>query len=172
MFNVTKSCVRPTAKILSSRPSFIVRALSTSTATCAGKKEGDISSVFVSLSGAAPEALPERFANIKRQLVKGHESALTDSWQRLIKRLATENEEVARNGPNVIPSIEFSDLGNPSENFISKVKHRGVAVVRGVIPENEARGYKTELQEYVKLNPSTKGDSPLARHKPFRKPTA
>jgi len=125
-------------------------------ATHTGRKEGDISSVFVSLSGAAPEPLPERFTDIKRQLIQGHESALTASWQRLIKRLAIENEEVATKGPSVIPSIAFSDLENPSNEFVDETRHRGVAVIRGVVPEDDARGFKTEVEEYVKLNPSTK----------------
>jgi len=39
----------------------------------APKKEGDISSVFVSLSGATPTPLPERFTELKRVLIHGNE---------------------------------------------------------------------------------------------------
>ena len=121
------------------------------------RKEGDISSIFASLSGVTPAALPERFTNIKRDLVRGHESALTASWQRLIEKLAAENEIVAQTGPAIIPSIDFLEINNPPENFFVTTKHRGVAVIRGVIPEDEARSYKTKVEAYVKLNPSTKG---------------
>lgn len=123
------------------------------------RKEGDISSVFVSLSGVAPEPLPERFAEIKRQLIRGHEDLIGDSWKRLLKQLAAENEKVKRLGSGIIPQIEFKDLKDAPKDFIEETKKHGVAVIKGVIPEDEARSYKTEIEQYVKLNPSTKGNS-------------
>lgn len=103
------------------------------------------------------EPLPERFTEIKRQLIQGNEERLTESWQRLLKQLATENEIVKQRGPDIIPQIEFEDLKNAPSDFISEIKKRGVAVIKRVVPENEARGYKAQVEEYVKLNPSTKG---------------
>jgi hypothetical protein len=32
-----------------------------------------------------------------------------------------------------------------------------VAVIRGVIPEDEARSYKFEIEEYARQNPQTRG---------------
>jgi len=125
----------------------------------ATRKEGDISSVFVSLSGVTPDPLPQRFADIKRQLIQGSESAVTASWKRLLEQLAVENQIVKQKGPDIIPSIQFRDLQNPSQDFISDIKKRGVAVIRGVVPEDEARGYKNEVEDYVKLNPWTKGNT-------------
>lgn len=124
----------------------------------ATRKEGDISSVFVSLSGVTPDPLPQRFADIKRQLIQGYEGAVTASWKRLLEQLAVENETVKQKGPDIIPSIHFKGLPNPSQEFISDIKKRGVAVIRGVVPEDEARGYKNEVEDYVKLNPWTKGN--------------
>ncbi|MCJ1394932.1 hypothetical protein MMC18_007813 [Xylographa bjoerkii] len=123
----------------------------------APKKEGDISSVFVSLSGAAPTQLPDRFADIKQQLISGHEDAVRASWQRLLERLVIENAEIAQKGPAVVPQIDFSNLDNPSQEFLREVKKRGVAVVRSVVPQSEARGYKAEVEKYIKANPWTKG---------------
>lgn len=125
------------------------------------KEEGDISSVFVSLSGASPPALPERFADIKRKLVRGKESQISASWKRLLKQLSIENKLVAEKGPAVVPQIDFNDLSKPSADTINQIKKRGVAVVRGVIPEEEARGYKDEVEEYVRANPWTKGIVPI-----------
>jgi hypothetical protein len=122
------------------------------------KMEGDISSVFVSLSGVAPPKLPSRFAEVKRQLVQGNEDRVLASWKRLLEQLSKENEIVAQKGPNVVPQINFQDIGNPSTEFLNEVKNRGVAVVRGVVPVAEARGYKGEVEEYVKANPWTKGN--------------
>ena len=133
----------------------LIRPLSTRSG--APKKEGDISSVFVSLSGATPAPLAERFADIKRQLISGHEIEVRASWQRLLERLLVENTEIAQQGPRVVPQIEFSNLSNPSQDFLREVKKRGVAVVKGVVPEHEARGYKTNVEEYIKTNPWTRG---------------
>ena len=124
------------------------------------KEEGDISSVFVSLSGASPPALPERFTDIKRRLVQGKEAQVSASWKRLLKQLSIENKLVAEKGPAVVPQIDFDDLSTPSADTINQIRKRGVAVVRGVIPGEEARGYKEEVEEYVRANPWTKGIVP------------
>ena len=121
------------------------------------KKEGDISSVFISLSGSPTTPLPNRFADLKRDIIRGNEDQLVQSWQRLLSRLITENETVARLGPKVIPQIDFEDLHQAPDAFLAEVKKRGVAVIRGVIPQNEARGYKEEIEAYVRANPWTKG---------------
>ncbi|KAL3418929.1 hypothetical protein PVAG01_09150 [Phlyctema vagabunda] len=120
------------------------------------KKEGDISSVFVSLSGTKAEQLPPRFAEIKRQLIRGHEERLTASWKSLLEQLAVENAFIASRGPDIIPQIDFTDLASPPRDFLAEVKKRGVAVVKGVVPEQEARSYKDGVEEYVRENPWTK----------------
>jgi hypothetical protein len=121
------------------------------------KKEGDISSVFVSLSGVAPQPLPKRFAEVKKELATGHEQKLTASWGRLLKEIEEEVKIISRRGPAVIPSINFTDLDSSLPDFHEQLKRRGVAVVRGVVPKDEARAYKEEAERYVKANPSTKG---------------
>jgi hypothetical protein len=123
-----------------------------------GKKEGDISSVFVSLSGVEATKLPSRFADIKRQLIQGKEEQVSVSWKRLLRELSKENQIVAQDGPGVVPEIEFTDVNRPSSEFLKDVRKRGVAVVRGAVPVDEARGYKGEVEEYVKTNPWTKGE--------------
>jgi Gig2-like len=155
MFALTKSSLQSTATSCLSKSPILVRQLGTHAQ--ATRKEGDISSVFVSLSGVTPEPLPQRFAEIKRQLIQGNENAVTASWKRLLEQLAVENEVVKQRGPSIIPQIQFKNLQNPSQDFITDIKKRGVAVIRGVVPEDEARGYKNEVEEYVKLNPWTKG---------------
>jgi hypothetical protein len=133
-----------------------IRRLATAAPAHQGKKEGDISSVFVSLSGATPTPLPDRFAKIKSDLIKGHEEQVLSSWKRLLSELEVENKIIAQNGPDIVPQIDFKDLNNPQDSFKSEVKKRGVGVIRGVVPHDEARGYKTMVEDYVKLNPWTK----------------
>jgi hypothetical protein len=40
---------------------------------------------------------------------------------------------------------------------MEEIRKRGVVVVKGVVPEVEARAYKGEVEEYVRKNPWTKG---------------
>jgi hypothetical protein len=129
---------------------------SVATLEAASRKEGDISSVFRSLSGGEEEPLPSRFADVKRSLLSD-KAALSESWSRLLKRLKEETEVIKAQGPAAIPSIDFADIDNPSEEFNEALRKRGVAVVRQVIPKHEARAYKSEIEDYIAANPSTKG---------------
>lgn len=124
------------------------------------KREGDISDSFVSLSGDERPPLPDRFRQLKLELSKGREDEITKSWNRLLRTLRSENEIIASRGPNVVPQVEYKDLDNGIGGLKDEIKKRGAVVVRGVVPEGEARGYKEEIEEYVRKNPSTRGPSP------------
>lgn len=130
------------------------------TSLASAKKEGDISDAFTSLSGAQREPLPDRYRQLKLALLQGREDKIVQSWKKLLSELRRENEIVANKGPGVIPQIEFKDLERSSDGFREEVKKRGVVVVRGVVPEGEARAYKAEVEEYVARNPSTRGIYP------------
>ncbi|KAJ9145423.1 DUF1479-domain-containing protein [Pleurostoma richardsiae] len=121
------------------------------------KKEGDISDSFASLSGLAPEPLPDRFRELKLSLAQGHEAQMDKSWRKLLRRLREENEIVAREGPAVIPEVQYRNLDNDLARLNETIRKRGAAVIRGVIPEDEARAYKTEIEKYVRKNPHTRG---------------
>ncbi|KAF4951888.1 hypothetical protein FSARC_12794 [Fusarium sarcochroum] len=108
----------------------------------ASKREGDISDAFTSLSGAKREPLPDRFRQLKVDLVNGREKQVVESWKRLLRELKKENEIVAKKGP------------------AEEIRKRGAVVVKGVIPEAEARAYKDEVEEYVRKNPSTRAFPP------------
>ncbi|KAF5533931.1 DUF1479 domain-containing protein, partial [Fusarium mexicanum] len=126
----------------------------------AAKKEGDISDAFTSLSGAQREPLPDRYRQLKLNLLQGRQDKIVQSWNKLLHELKRENEIVAQKGPGVIPQIEFKDLERSSDALREEVKKRGVVVVRGVVPEGEARAYKAEVEEYVARNPSTRAFPP------------
>ncbi|RAL14192.1 DUF1479 domain-containing protein [Aspergillus homomorphus CBS 101889] len=89
--------------------------------------------LFVSLSGAKEKALPPIFAAQKRRLIAGHEDQVKKSWDRL---LCTLRDEV--------------DIQAAPSRFQDELRKRGVAVVRGVIPEGEARAYKEEFEAYMR----------------------
>lgn len=130
----------------------VQRALST-----AAKKEGDISDAFVSLSGMKRGPLPDRYRELKRDLVRGREQVIVDGWTKLLAQLRTENEIIAQQGSSVIPQVEFSRLEADIGSWKDEIRKRGAVVVRGVVPEKEARSYKNEVEEYVRRNPWTRG---------------
>lgn len=149
--------VRSSVPRLLRRGPHSVRMLATEALKIKDKPEGDISSVFVSLSGGQASPLPERFAQLKKRLLTSHEDQLKASWERLLATLHNEIEIVKQRGPLIIPEIDFKDIKNVPESFQSELKKRGVAVVRNVVPQEEALGYKRDIQQYIKANPSTKG---------------
>ncbi|KAM0265616.1 hypothetical protein ACHAQJ_000049 [Trichoderma viride] len=127
----------------------------------APKRQGDISDSFVSLSGAEQAPLPDRFRQLKLDLVRDREKEIVASWTKLLRTLREENEIIAKRGPAVIPQVEFADLDNGLNNKVKEeIKKRGVVVVHGVIPEREARGYKARVEEYVQKNPHTRAFPP------------
>lgn len=65
------------------------------------KAQGDISSVFPSLSGKKPEPLPTRFKDLKYQLAQGRERQLAESYSRLLVSLREEVEKVKELGSKV-----------------------------------------------------------------------
>ncbi|KAK7923610.1 hypothetical protein PG985_007681 [Apiospora marii] len=132
----------------------------TSTAPPASKREGDISDSFVSLSQTKRPPLPQRFLELKQSLVRGREDAIIASWGRLLRRLRTENDLVAAKGPGVVPVLQFNGLEEQLPSFRDELQKRGVAVVKGVIPHDEARAYKSEIEGYVRQNPSTRAFPP------------
>lgn len=120
------------------------------------KREGDISDAFVSLSGAEQAPLSDRFRQLKNDLVHGNEARIQTAWAGLLEDLRRENQVIARERSNVIPEVEFKNLESGLDGVREEVRKRGVLVVRGVVPEDEARAYKTELEAYLRKNPSTK----------------
>ena len=135
------------------------RATTISKPESTSKPTGDISSVFPSLSGAVSAPLPPRFADLKRRLIHGHEDQLRDSWQRLLANLREETEVIKALGSRVVPELSFRDLENVDKRtaFRDELRNRGVAVIRGVVAEREALGWKELAKGYIQNNPATKG---------------
>jgi len=128
----------------------------------APRVEGDISSVFSSLNGTVQQPLPQRFADLKTRLIAGREEAVQNAWRELLRQLKREIDEIRELGPAIVPEIEFAEIAKgdgPAEAFGRRLKRTGVAVVRGVVKEEEALGWKEEIREYIRKNPQTKGIS-------------
>ena len=130
------------------------------------KAEGDISSVFSSLSGAERPPLPQRFAKLKEHLIAGHEEQVKAAWNDLLPRLRREIDCIHYMGPRVVPTIDFKDVkkGSVGEDFNKALKRHGVSVVKGVVPGEQALQWKEDAREYIKKNPHTKGKTPPTCH--------
>jgi hypothetical protein len=126
-------------------------------ATSTQRRAGDISDAFTSLSGQSFTPLPQKYADQKGRLIAGREDEIRASWDRLLERLKEEIPILAQAGSSVIPEIDFKHITRPSEQFKADLKKRGVAVVRGVVPEEQALAWKEGIREYVRANPHTKG---------------
>lgn len=148
---------------LARAPRGLSRRMTTAAAQKPTKKEGDISDAFVSLSGANRAPLPDRFRQLKCDLVRGREAEIKRSWTKLLRQLRQENDVIASKGPAVIPQVEYKDLEAGIDGLKEEIQKRGAVVVKGVVPEAEARAYKEEAEEYIKKNPSTRGQSHLHR---------
>ena len=131
----------------------VVRATQRAASTLT-KEAGDISSVFPSLTGKTPPPLPARFGELKKGLIRGSEDAVKASWQRLLANLRHEIDEIKKNDTSVIPSIDYQTVsqGKVSQQQIDSIKHRGLAVIRNVMPRQEALDLKAQAQEYIKAN--------------------
>ena len=138
------------------------RHVMTQSTSSSVKATGDISSVFPSLSGAAIAPLPPRFAALKSHLIAGNEERLRESWNDLLSSLKEEVEVIKALGPAIVPVLDFKDLGNMEKRtiFRDQLHKRGVAVIRGVVSEKEALGWKELARRYIKTNPSTRGRPP------------
>ncbi|KAF2127993.1 DUF1479-domain-containing protein [Dothidotthia symphoricarpi CBS 119687] len=125
-------------------------------ATQAQRRAGDISDAFASLSGQEFKPLTSEYASLKGRLVRGHESQVRESWERLLQNLREEIPLIVELGSDVIPQIEFKDINNAPEAFGNELRKRGVAVVRNVVPEQDALQWKEQLRQYIRQNPQTK----------------
>ncbi|KAL3965650.1 hypothetical protein ACCO45_002654 [Purpureocillium lilacinum] len=135
----------------------LARAASTVAAGRSMGTSGDIGDSFTSISGAEAAPLPDRFVDLKRHLARGKHQKLWDGWCRLLRTLERENETIAARKSDVIPQVRFAELDSDCEKLKDEIQKRGVVVVRGVIPQSEARAYKDEVEGYVRKNPQTRG---------------
>ena len=132
----------------------------------AAKAEGSIASVFASLSGGTLEdALPDRFAQLKQSLVSSpaHAEHLQATWRDVLSALSARVSETVALGGACIPELEFPSTAPTAglESWTDKktlqaIKERGVAVIRNVIPSQQALQWKEDIRAYAKHN-SAKG---------------
>ena len=77
----------------------------------------------------------------------------------MLADLRQEIDIIKALGSKVIPELEFRDMHNMEKRtaFRDGLRNRGVGLIRGVVSEREALGWKELLKRYIQTNSSTKG---------------
>lgn len=106
--------------------------------------------------------LEERFSVLKQSIIKPEDrNRVIESYHRLTKALEKEADLIAQRGPRSISEIKFSDLqshgGRFPENFVETVKQTGCVIIRGVVSEEQASSWESELRSYTKKHPNIAG---------------
>jgi hypothetical protein len=89
---------------------------------------------------------------------------LQECWDRLVKELEKEVAVVKEKGTDIIPIVDFqkdvlvSEQGDIrfTDAVLEKVRNTGAVVIRNVIPRDEARQLKFELDDYISQNPQVR----------------
>jgi hypothetical protein len=121
------------------------------------KREANIGDTFASLAGKEDVPLPDRFRQLKLSLTAGKEAEIIASWRRLLRALKADNDITAAQGTNLIPVVQYDRLEEDLRRLKEGIRRCGAAVIRGVIPQDEARAYKDDIENYIRKNPRTRG---------------
>ncbi|KAH7928102.1 DUF1479-domain-containing protein [Leucogyrophana mollusca] len=103
---------------------------------------------------------PARFVDLKHQIAAAtpdFQKRLTDSWNDLLAQLELRAQEVAKEGPNFIPQVKFEDLEKLTPEQVDVIRRKGSIVIKDVVPDDEAAGWKTALEDFIKANPHVEG---------------
>ena len=123
------------------------------------KAEGDISSVFASMANDKREILPERFVELKREIVGENGDAILASWKRLLPVVEAKVREAKELGSSIFPEVEFSDIqsNNVDAAMIERIKRTGACIIRNALSKEEVAELLANVRGYIKDNPTSKG---------------
>jgi hypothetical protein len=57
----------------------------------------------------------------------------------------------------IVPQVKFADLDKLTDADLANIKRKGCVVIRDVVDDAEAAGWKTSLAEFAKANPEAPG---------------
>ncbi|GAA5810531.1 hypothetical protein MFLAVUS_003954 [Mucor flavus] len=118
------------------------------------KPKGDISSVFSHLGGKET-VLDPSFLSLKKEIVPEAEDQvkIDEAYQRLLQSFEKEAAEIKEKGSAIVPQVTFAEIeanqGQFPAHIADEIRKRGCVVIRNVVPEQEARDYKDQVQEYI-----------------------
>jgi len=96
-----------------------------------------------------------RIASLKRELVHTP-SAVESAWVRLLVAIERGLSEIRTSKRAAVPTVNMHDIlrngGQLPHDVALDVRRSGVVVIRNVIPRADAVRWKTQLEEYLKVN--------------------
>ncbi|KAF9266403.1 DUF1479-domain-containing protein [Marasmius fiardii PR-910] len=100
---------------------------------------------------------PDHLLSIKKEIANSFpefEANATKAWQDVISELAKTTETIAATGPAYIPQVNFSELSALSESpeKIAEIKRKGSIVIKDIVDDVQAAGWKASLDQFVKEN--------------------
>ncbi|KAJ7312753.1 hypothetical protein DFH08DRAFT_1087540 [Mycena albidolilacea] len=104
--------------------------------------------------------LPPRFTVIKHAIASTNpnfEQHLTKAWNEVLAELDKVTKIIAKEGTTYIPQVSFADLNKLSKAQIADIKRKGTVVIKDVVDNDQARAWKTSLEEFVEANPHAEG---------------
>ncbi|KAJ6553578.1 hypothetical protein DFH09DRAFT_1166934 [Mycena vulgaris] len=104
--------------------------------------------------------MPPRFVEIKRAIAAQNpnfEQNLRKAWTEVLAELEQVTKAIAKEGSAYIPQVSFADLDKLSEAQIADIKRKGTVVIKDVVDDAQAQGWKDSLEEFIKANPQVEG---------------
>ncbi|CUM68162.1 uncharacterized protein PRCAT00005879001 [Priceomyces carsonii] len=104
------------------------------------------------ISSKSPEDLPyERFKTLKQKCIKPQNyDAVRASWKRLLISMSKELDKIS--GEDYIPQVNFEDIiANNLQippKTVEDLKKKGCLIIRDLIPDKEAIGWKNRILDY------------------------
>ncbi|THH30269.1 hypothetical protein EUX98_g3936 [Antrodiella citrinella] len=99
---------------------------------------------------------PPRFVEIKKEIASLYpdfQERITAAWNDLLIELDKGTAEIARLGSDIVPQVEFAQLGKLSTEEVAAIRRKGCVVIRNVVDDAEAAAWKQDLVDFVKANP-------------------
>ncbi|KAJ3528321.1 hypothetical protein NM688_g8015 [Phlebia brevispora] len=100
---------------------------------------------------------PPRFVELKKQIAESFgpdfEERVTRAWREILNELKDATESIAKQGSDIVPSVNFADLDKMSEADMESIRRRGCVVIRDVVDDQEALSWREVMRAYVTQNP-------------------
>ncbi|KAH9917026.1 uncharacterized protein B0H18DRAFT_47152 [Fomitopsis serialis] len=103
---------------------------------------------------------PPRFIELKKEIAASYpdfQARVTKAWNELLAELEVFTADVAKQGTEYVPQVDFSELSSLSPEKVEEVRRKGSVVIRNVVDDAEATSWKEWLKEYVSTNPGIDG---------------
>ncbi|KAF8521199.1 DUF1479-domain-containing protein [Hysterangium stoloniferum] len=107
-----------------------------------------------------PKEFPERFIDLKRQIVDSGPKGQGDfiaAWNELLRELAIARKNFKDKGSEYIPQVEFEELNSLTPEKTEEIKKCGCVVVKNVVDDEDAIKWKEAVKDYISANPSIPG---------------